>query len=173
MNSPAPIPFRANAIKALRDSALRAAMCNATETFTTKRSDAISGIPIEEWRDQASELRLRVLNNLADYVDRFETNATRAGAKVHRAKDSQEANGIIAEVLKDHGIQKVVKSKSMVSEEIHLNRSPSRSVYHASRNRFRRIYSTDCRRDTIAHPRPRDSQGSPTSGKAFCRKARL
>jgi L-lactate dehydrogenase complex protein LldF len=122
MNSPAPIPFRANAIKALRDSALRAAMRNATETFTTKRSDAVSGIPIEEWRDQASELRLRVLNNLADYVDRFETNATRAGAKVHRAKNSQEANGIIAEVLKDHGIQKVVKSKSMVSEEIHLNR---------------------------------------------------
>ena len=96
-------------------------MCNAAETFSTKRSDAISGVPIEEWRDKASELRLHVLDNLPDYVDRFETNATRAGAKVHRAKDSQEANGIIAEVLKSHSIQKVVKSKSMVSEEIHLN----------------------------------------------------
>ena len=96
MNATAPVPFRANAIKALRDSALRAAMCNAAETFSAKRSDAISGVPIEEWREQASELRLHVLDNLADYVDRFETNATRAGAKVHRAKDSQEANGIIA-----------------------------------------------------------------------------
>ncbi len=121
MNAPAPIPFRANAIMALRDSALRAAMSNAAETFSTKRSDAISGVPIEEWREQASELRLHVLDNLADYVDRFESNATRAGAMVHRAKDSQEANDIITEVLKSHRVQKVVKSKSMVSEEIHLN----------------------------------------------------
>jgi L-lactate dehydrogenase complex protein LldF len=121
MNASAPVPFRANAIVALRNSALRAAMCNAAETFSRKRSDAIFGVPIEEWRDQASALRLHVLDNLMDYVDRFETNATRAGANVHRANNSQEANGIIAEVLKDHGIQKVVKSKSMVSEEIHLN----------------------------------------------------
>jgi L-lactate dehydrogenase complex protein LldF len=121
MKATAPVPFRTNAIIALRDSALRAAMSNAAETFSAKRSDAISGVPIEEWREQASELRLSVLDNLADYVDRFETNAARAGAKVHRAKDSREAKEIIAGVLKDHAVQKVVKSKSMVSEEIHLN----------------------------------------------------
>ena len=121
MSGTAPVRFRANAITALRDSALRAAMSNAAETFSAKRSDAISGVPIEDWRDQASELRLKVLDRLADYVDRFEANATRAGAKVHRAKDSGEAKAIIAEVLKDHAVQKVVKSKSMVSEEIHLN----------------------------------------------------
>jgi L-lactate dehydrogenase complex protein LldF len=121
MKTAGSVSFRANAIKALSDSALRAAMCNAAETFSTKRSDAISGVPIEQWRDKASELRLHVLDNLSKHVDRFETNAKRAGAKVHRAKDAQEANGIIAQVLKSHSIQKVVKSKSMVSEEIHLN----------------------------------------------------
>jgi L-lactate dehydrogenase complex protein LldF len=121
MSVPKPVPFRANAIAALSDSTLRAAMRNATETFSAKRSDAVSGVPVEEWRDQASELRLHVLDNLADYVDRFETNATRAGANVHRARDSQEAKDIIAQVLKDRGVQKVVKAKSMVSEEIHLN----------------------------------------------------
>jgi len=122
MSVPTPVPFRANAITALSDSTLRSAMRNATETFSAKRSDAVSGVPVEEWRDQASELRLHVLDNLADYVDRFETNATRAGAKVHRAKDSQEAKEIITGVLKDHAVEKVVKAKSMVSEEIHLNR---------------------------------------------------
>ncbi len=121
MKASAGISFRANAIRALRDSALRAAMCNATETFSTKRSDAISGVPIEEWRNKASELKLHVLDDLPHYVDRFESNAKRAGAKVHRAKDASEANSIIAEVLRNHSIQKVVKSKSMVSEEIHLN----------------------------------------------------
>lgn len=115
------IPFRDNAVRALNNSTLRRAMANATETFSIKRADAVAALPLEEWRDQASELRLRVLDNLSDYVSRFEKNATRAGANVHRAKDSQEARGVIASILKDRSIGRVVKSKSMVSEEIHLN----------------------------------------------------
>ncbi len=115
------IPFRTNAARALRNATLRGAMRNATDTFTIKRADALSGLPLEEWREEASAMRLHVLDNLSDYVDRFEKNATRAGAKVHRAKDSQEARERIGSILKDHRIAKVVKSKSMVSEEIHLN----------------------------------------------------
>ncbi|HTY25244.1 MAG TPA: LutB/LldF family L-lactate oxidation iron-sulfur protein [Desulfomonilaceae bacterium] len=115
------VPFRANAIRALSDSALRAAMRNATETFATKRAETVSAVPLEEWRDQASDLRLRVLDHLSDYVDLFERNATRAGAKVHRTEGAKEAREIIASILRGHGIAKVVKSKSMISEEIHLN----------------------------------------------------
>lgn len=115
------IPFRTNAAQALRNATLRGAMRNATDTFTIKRADALSGVPVEEWREQASAMRLHVLDNLSDYVDRFEKNAARAGARVHRAKDSQEASKRIGSILKDHGIESVVKSKSMVSEEIHLN----------------------------------------------------
>ncbi len=121
MSSSKPVQFRDYSIKALADSALRSAMRNAAETFSAKRSAAISGVPIEDWREQASQLRIEVLNSLSGYVDQFEINAKRAGANVHRAKDSHEANGIITEVLKSRRIQKVVKSKSMVSEEIHLN----------------------------------------------------
>ncbi|MGB6063811.1 MAG: LutB/LldF family L-lactate oxidation iron-sulfur protein [Desulfomonilaceae bacterium] len=115
------IPFRANAIRALHNVPLRGAMRNATETFTIKRAEAISGVPLEEWREQASAVRLHVLDNLWEYVDRFEKNAVRAGAQVHRAKDGPEARELIGSILKDHRIGKVVKSKSMVSEEIHLN----------------------------------------------------
>ncbi|MBI4962278.1 MAG: iron-sulfur cluster-binding protein [Desulfomonile tiedjei] len=120
-HSTSSIPFRENAVKALSNSALRGAMRNATETFAIKRADAVAALPLEELREEASELRLHVLNNLSEYVDRFEMNAVRAGAKVHRAKDSEAARGIIASILQDHGIGRVVKSKSMVSEEIHLN----------------------------------------------------
>ncbi|MBI5572076.1 MAG: iron-sulfur cluster-binding protein [Desulfomonile tiedjei] len=115
------IPFRENAAQAIRNEALRAAMRNATGVFAVKRADAVSAVPLEEWRDKASETRLQVLDHLADYVDRFAKSAVRAGATVHRAKDAETAREIVACLLKDHGIQKAVKSKSMISEEIHLN----------------------------------------------------
>jgi L-lactate dehydrogenase complex protein LldF len=115
------IPFRANAVRALGDLPLRAAMRNATETFGQKRADAIASLPLEEWRTQASDTRLRVLDNLTEYVDRFSSNATRAGAKVYRADDAEAAVKIVGSILTDRAIDNVVKSKSMVSEEIHLN----------------------------------------------------
>jgi L-lactate dehydrogenase complex protein LldF len=114
-------PFRANAVRALHDSSLRTTMRNITETFTQKRADCISSVPFEEWRDQASAMRLHVLDNLPDYVSRFSTSATKAGATIHNARDARETNEIVASLLEQHGARKVVKSKSMVSEEIHLN----------------------------------------------------
>jgi L-lactate dehydrogenase complex protein LldF len=115
------IPFRDNAVKALRDAALRGSMRNATETFAVKRADAVATVPLEEWREQASATRLHVLDNLPGYVDQFEHNATKAGAKVHRATDAPTARGIVASILADHAVDRIVKSKSMVTEEIHLN----------------------------------------------------
>lgn len=115
------IPFRANAVRALHDPALRATLRNITETFTQKRADAVSSVPLEEWRDQASALRLQVLDRLDDYLNRFMASASRVGATIHRASDAQSAGEIVASLLKDRGANKVVKSKSMVTEEIHLN----------------------------------------------------
>ena len=72
-------------------------------------------MPIEEWRELASQVRLHVLDNLAEYVNRFERNAVRAGATIHRAKDAEAAREIVWRLLKEHGIRKVVKSKSMIN----------------------------------------------------------
>jgi L-lactate dehydrogenase complex protein LldF len=115
------IPFRENAAQALRNPSLRAAMRNAVGVFALKRAEAVSDVPLDLWRDQASETRRRVLDHLADYVDQFARSASRAGATVHRAEDAETAVEIVASLLKDHGARKVVKSKSMISEEIHLN----------------------------------------------------
>jgi len=76
---------------------------------------------MEAWRDRASAIRLQVLDDLPAFVDRFSANATRAGAVIHRAKDGEIARDIIFNILKDHGATKIVKAKSMVTEEIHLN----------------------------------------------------
>jgi L-lactate dehydrogenase complex protein LldF len=115
------VPFRANAALAVRDARLRAALSNATSVFTAKRADAVASIPVEALRDKASQIRLSVLDNLSEHVDRFARNATAAGALVHRARDAATAREAIASILKDRAISRVVKAKSMISEEIHLN----------------------------------------------------
>ncbi len=113
--------FRTNAGKALGDASLRASMKHATETFAAKRSGSFDSSPVEVWRDRASEIRLNALDNLHHYLDCFASAATRAGAVVHRARDASIARETVAYILKDRGVTKVVKSKSMVTEEIHLN----------------------------------------------------
>ncbi|MGC8659333.1 MAG: LutB/LldF family L-lactate oxidation iron-sulfur protein [Desulfomonilaceae bacterium] len=116
------IDFRANARRALQNPTLRKAMRHATESFRKKRNDAIVGIPFEEWREQASELRKRVIGDISGYVDEFAANATKRGAIVHRARTAEGARDLISSILKDNGVKTIVKSKSMVTEEIHLNK---------------------------------------------------
>lgn len=115
------IPFRENSAKALRDESLRYAMNKSTDTFTEKRAAGITDIPMEEWRDIASDIRIKALDHLPDYLDRFAQSAVKVGAVIHRAKDAEAAREITGYLLKDRGVKKVVKAKSMVTEEIELN----------------------------------------------------
>jgi L-lactate dehydrogenase complex protein LldF len=115
------IRFRENTAEAVRDKSLRDAMRNSTDTFTTKRAQGIASVPMEQWRDDASEIRMKVLDNLAYYVDRFSARAAAVGAVVHKAVDAQAAREIIYGILRDRGVTNIVKAKSMVTEEIHLN----------------------------------------------------
>lgn len=115
------IPFRMNAAMATRNKTLRMALSNAAEVFAGKRAHAFSCAPFDQWRQEASEIRLAVLKDLSNHVDNFALNATRAGAVVYRAKDANAARSIVGYILRDRRVKKIVKSKSMVSEEIHLN----------------------------------------------------
>ncbi|HMK35881.1 MAG TPA: LutB/LldF family L-lactate oxidation iron-sulfur protein [Desulfomonilaceae bacterium] len=119
--SSTPVNFRENVGRAIRDKSLRDAMRTSTDIFTIKRNEGVSQVPMEEWREEASAVRLQVLDNLQEHVDRFSMQATRAGAVVHRARDAQMARDTIFHLLKDRGAAKIVKAKSMITEEIHLN----------------------------------------------------
>lgn len=116
-----PVNLRRNSCEALEDLTLRGAMKTATDMFAVKRGHGFSLVPIEEWRNKASQIRDNVLNDLESLVDEFTVNATKAGAVTHRAKDADQARQIILNLLKDYRVRKLVKAKSMVSEEIHLN----------------------------------------------------
>lgn len=79
---------------------------------------------IPEWeqlRDTASSIKLNALGNLHDYLLQFEQQAQQNGAIVHWAADAAEHNRIVTEILQKHGVKRMVKSKSMLTEECHLN----------------------------------------------------
>ncbi|HEX7623826.1 MAG TPA: lactate utilization protein B [Anaeromyxobacteraceae bacterium] len=87
-----------------------------------KRDVASSAAPDwEALRDAAAGIKAHTLSRLADYLEQFEQQATSRGAQVHFARDAAEHNEIVYRILKERGVAKLVKSKSMLTEECHLN----------------------------------------------------
>ena len=87
-----------------------------------KRDRAVKEVPEwEELREQASSIKDEVINNLQKYIDAFVQNATKLGIEVVFAKDAREHNAIVLRYLNEIGAKKVVKSKSMLTEECGLN----------------------------------------------------
>ena len=87
-----------------------------------KRDKAAWQIPEwEQLREIASQIKNNVLSNLYEYLLEFEKNAIANGAVVHWAADADEHNRIVYDIIKNAHIKHVVKSKSMLTEECHLN----------------------------------------------------
>ena len=87
-----------------------------------KRDKAAFRIP--EWellRDTASQIKNNVLSDLHNYLIEFETKAKANGIIIHWAADAAEHNKIIYSLLLRKGVKQMVKSKSMLTEECHLN----------------------------------------------------
>lgn len=83
-----------------------------------KRDREMHGIPEwEELRGLASAIKEHTLTHLDEYLEQFETNARANGIHVHWAKDAAEHNTIVLGILRDHGAKRLIKSKSMLTEE--------------------------------------------------------
>jgi L-lactate dehydrogenase complex protein LldF len=77
-----------------------------------------------EWRELralGAAIRARSLSRLPELLERLEERCRRNGIQVHWAETADEANAIVLAILEEHGAKRVVKGKSMVSEEMHLN----------------------------------------------------
>jgi L-lactate dehydrogenase complex protein LldF len=88
----------------------------------SKRDRAAATVP--EWerlRDTAAALKAHALSDLAGYLEQFERNATANGIQVHWARDGEEHNRIVHEILAARGVRLIAKSKSMLTEECGLN----------------------------------------------------
>jgi len=87
-----------------------------------KRDRVSSAVPDwEQLRSAGEQIKAHTLSRLAEYLEQFERNAIQLGALVHWAKDAEEHNRIVHGLLAERGVQRVVKSKSMLTEECHLN----------------------------------------------------
>lgn len=87
-----------------------------------KRDRMANSVP--EWellRETASAIKRHTQSRMAEYLEQFEANATKNGIVVHWAADAHEHNEIVLSLLKRHDVKRLVKSKSMLTEECHLN----------------------------------------------------
>jgi L-lactate dehydrogenase complex protein LldF len=111
-----------NATVFLRDEARSAWHDQAVWWVRQKRDRAQHAIPEwEELRSLAQHIKAHTLSRLPDYLEEFERNALANGAHVHWARNGDEHNRIVHGILRRHGVTRLVKSKSMLTEECHLN----------------------------------------------------
>ncbi len=114
--------FREAAFVAIEDVRLQSSLEGATGRFRSARETALAELPdSDEMRDHFKRLRAATLAQLALHLETFAANAVKAGAQVHWAGNAQEASQIVLEIAQAHGVELAAKSKSMATEEIHLN----------------------------------------------------
>ncbi|MBJ6799839.1 L-lactate dehydrogenase (quinone) large subunit LdhH [Geomonas propionica] len=115
--------FKASIKRALNDANLTGALGKFSEAYKVNRTKAYEGIDFEELRGRIAEAKSSAACHLDEVAETFRTNAEALGAKVFRTRDPEEVKQYILKVARENGVKNVVKSKSMATEEIHLNKA--------------------------------------------------
>jgi L-lactate dehydrogenase complex protein LldF len=114
--------FPAAARRSLADSQLRANLARATSTIRDKRARVVAELPDwEELRAAGSAIKDAALLDLPAQLELLESQVVSRGGQVHWARDAGEACGMVAEIARSHGVDEVVKVKSIATDEISLN----------------------------------------------------
>lgn len=117
--------FIDNYREALANPQLQRALSGATARFIAHRNAAVSTMA-DDWeslRGQARAIKEEAISNLDRYLAEFADNVERRGGRIFWARDAKEANGYITDLALERGITLAVKSKSMMTEEVELNRA--------------------------------------------------
>jgi L-lactate dehydrogenase complex protein LldF len=121
-------PFPSAARQALANGQLRRNLGHATSTIRAKRAAVVAELPDwEALRDAGSAIKGEVMARLPELLAQLEANFTARGGVVHWARDADEANRIVLDVVRAAGrrlgapVEQVVKVKSMATQEIGLN----------------------------------------------------
>lgn len=120
-------PWKQRVRRSLGDKHLRTALTRATTRMHAKYEAAMGAIDSEVLRAQMRQMKEHVLRNLPDLLEQFEQRATENGCTVHWANSAAEANAIVLEIARRAGAERVVKAKSMATEETHLNAALERA----------------------------------------------
>ncbi|OLD36932.1 MAG: iron-sulfur cluster-binding protein [Candidatus Rokubacteria bacterium 13_1_40CM_2_68_8] len=112
----------------MRDVFLQEALTIATTKFIDLRREAFEDFPEgEALRDQARAIKEATLQRLDHHLETLVANIERLGGHVHYAATSEEARTIVVDIARRTGARMAVKSKSMATEEIHLNEALERA----------------------------------------------
>jgi L-lactate dehydrogenase complex protein LldF len=115
-------PFPVAARAALANAQLRRNLGHATRTIRTKRLAVVGEVPDWEALRLAGEaIKTATMARLDQHLERLEAEVTARGGVVHWARDANEANAIVVDLVKATGADEVVKVKSMATQEIGLN----------------------------------------------------
>ena len=115
-------PFRERAGRAMRDAFLQEALTIATRKFIGLRREAFDDFPEgDALRDRARAIKEATLQRLDHHLERLVASVEGRGGRGHHATTPEEARAIVLDIARRTGARMAVKSKSMATEEIHLN----------------------------------------------------
>ena len=116
------VDFPQNFKEALNDAQLRRNLRAAMDTMGQRRRNLFADLDaLERLRARGDAIRWRALRQLPDLLEQLEKKCTENGIQVHWAETPAEANQICLGIIQRHHASRVIKGKSMVSEEMHLN----------------------------------------------------
>jgi L-lactate dehydrogenase complex protein LldF len=107
--------------KAIGDSDLQSALAKVTAALGAEGTSARTDPDMVEARRRGAAIRREVLGDLDGWLDRLQAKLETQGITVHRAAGPEEARRVVLEIARAEGVRLAVKSKSMATEEIHLN----------------------------------------------------
>ena len=113
--------FKESIHTAITNANLTGALGKFSEAYKINRTKAYEGIDFEELRGRIADLKSDAASRLDELSELFTRNAEACGATVFRTNDPARVREYILKVAKDNNVKSVVKSKSMATEEIHLN----------------------------------------------------
>ena len=113
--------FKHSIDRALHNANLTGALGKFSEAYKVNRAKAYEGIDFEELRGRIAALKGYAASHLEELGNLFQKNAEAKGIKVFRTNDPAKVREYILKVAQEGGVKSIVKSKSMATEEIHLN----------------------------------------------------
>ena len=115
-------PFPKYAKEELKNEQLRSNLRFVTHAIRNKRARVTAELPDwQELRNTGEGVKNYVLANLPELLEQFERNFTAAGGHVHWARNASEANQIALDLIREQGVDEIIKIKSMATAETGLN----------------------------------------------------
>jgi L-lactate dehydrogenase complex protein LldF len=114
--------FLGASAQALADPPLQAALVRLTSTLMAGNRRGYANLAdSDKLRDHAKRIKEHTLSHLDQYLEELDASVQKLGGQVHWAADAEEACRIVVDIARKCNCRRTVKSKSMTSEEIHLN----------------------------------------------------